>query len=222
MKIDKKNTIFIVLGIVIVIGVIIILLSFFRSPSELPLNSNNNSSRTAGEISGVGYEVEGELTEEDINIQYAFQENEALEGARVEIRGASPISSDNTVLTYTGEVANNSAAPGSAEAPKVTQAISKENLRADTIMLNASADGFEPQEISTQAGAPTTISLTSTDDQVHVLRFDDPVLNAISLGVMPGETRAITFNAPSAGTYSFFCEVPGHKARGEVGVMIVR
>jgi uncharacterized cupredoxin-like copper-binding protein len=35
------------------------------------------------------------------------------------------------------------------------------------------------------------------------------------------ETRAITFQAPEPGEYEFYCDVPGHEARGEVGTMIV-
>lgn len=221
MQLGKKTPLLIIL-VIVVVGGALILLSSPKSPAFFQLDGRTDLEQAPAEIKKVGYEAKGEITEEDINIQYALQENEKLQEARVEIPGASPINVDDVVLTYEGEVADNGAAPGSAEAPKVTQALTKDELTADTIMLDCDSQGFTPNQITAQAGKPTTLSLTSVDDQVHVLRFEDPALNAVYLGVMPGETRAITFNAPVPGNYPFFCEVPEHKDRGEVGVMIVR
>ncbi len=222
MQFNKKSLALLIVALVILVGAIVFF-TYSKSPTSFQLGNrldlNFNQEKEAPKV---GYEIKGPITDEDINIKYALQTNENLKDARVEIPGASPISLDDTVMTYEGEVADNTVAPGSAEAPKVTQALDKTDLTSDAININGSAAGFSPKEISARAGAPTTISLTAIDDQVHVLRFDDPVLNAISLGVMPGETRAITFNAPAAGTYTFFCEVPGHKDRGETGVMTVR
>lgn len=221
MQLGKKTIVFIILAILALVAIIVIY-NFRKNPTSFQLPDRSDLNQAQEDADATGYEAKGPLTDEDINIKYALQENEKLQDARVEIAGASPISPDDTVMTYEGEVADNSAAPASANAPKRTQAIDKSELTTGTIMINGSAAGFSPKEISTTAGEPTTIALTSTDDQVHVFKFSDPSLNAISLGAMPGETRAITFNAPARGTYDFFCEVPEHKDRGEVGVMMVK
>jgi uncharacterized cupredoxin-like copper-binding protein len=149
----------------------------------------------------------------------------ALQGATVVVPGANPIAKDNQVVTQQGVVAQNNVVPMSPQAPQQTAPISQaavQNNKA-VIKLSISAAGWVPNTFTTNAGAPTTIAVTGTDDFTHVFMFDDPSLSAVAIGISPHETRAITFNAPTkAGTYSFRCDVPGHAARGEVGKMIVK
>jgi len=60
------------------------------------------------------------------------------------------------------------------------------------------------------------------DEYSHMISFEDPALAAVAILVGPGQTKAITFNAPAEpGTYTFFCASPGHREKGEVGQMIV-
>jgi len=145
------------------------------------------------------------------------------EGAVVVVPGASPVSKDDVVLTPTGEAVKNDVAPLTPDAPRQTGPIAKEQLSNEVIKLDVSGSGFSPNEFTVNSGDPVTFSLTSQDSYMHVLVFDDPSLKAVASGVGPGETRAMTFNAPSkAGEYTFRCGVPGHAARGEVGKMIVK
>ena len=177
---------------------------------------------TGNEYPGIDYEIAGAPTEEDVNAYYALTMNENLQDARVEIPGASPISQDNKIMTYEGEVADNSVAPGSALAPKVTQNLTEAQLPNGTLLLSIDSNGFNPNQINARAGEPVTIALKNIDSKVHVFMFDDPSLKAIAIPVMEGELKAITFNAPPAGTYTFRCDFPGHKEGGEVGTLIVR
>ena len=81
--------------------------------------------------------------------------------------------------------------------------------------------GFSPNSFTVSAGAPVTISITSGDQYSHVFAFEDASLSAVAVGVGPGETRAITFNAPkTAGAYKFYSNIPGQS--GEAGVMTVK
>ncbi len=144
------------------------------------------------------------------------------EGSRVEVVGANPII-DNIVVTQTGQVAKNDVVPMSPEAPQQTAPISKEQLPNSAVKLDVSASGFSPNSFEVKAGAPVTLSVSSVDGITHVFMFDDASLAAVAIGIGPNETRAITFNAPKEkGEYSFRCDVPGHAARGETGVMIVK
>lgn len=129
---------------------------------------------------------------------------------------------DNIVITPMGKPVKNDVRPGSPEAPQQTAPVSVESLPSGSIKLTGSAEGFKPEKFEVKAGQLVTLSLTSVDQKTHVLLFNDPKLSSIGLGVGPDETRAITFNAPEAGEYAFRCDVPGHAARGEKGVMIVK
>ncbi len=138
--------------------------------------------------------------------------------------GTSAIStSTGEVVTRTGVVTKNNVTPGSPEAPQQSAPIVPSQVPSAIKLTVTAASGFVPNTFTVQAGKAVTIAVTSGDTQTHVFMFDDPLLSAVAIGVGPGETRAITFNAPSTpGTYAFHCDVPGHKARGEVGKMIVQ
>lgn len=140
-----------------------------------------------------------------------------------EIEGGSPVSDDGKVLTNEGEVTNNAAEPGSQDAPQQTSPISEESVPSSAIKIKISSTGFEPNEFTVRSGEVVTVSITSVGTETHIFKFTDPSMSGVAVGVGPGETRAITFNAPeNKGTYEFFCDVPGHAARGETGVMTVR
>ncbi len=138
--------------------------------------------------------------------------------------GSSPVNSQGQVLAPSGQVANNSAVPGSATAPSQSSPLTSTDVPASAIKLTvATAGGFSPSTFTVKPGAAVTLSLTGTDDQTHVLRFDDASLQAVAIGIGPGMTRVITFNAPTtAGDYSFRDDVPGHAQAGDIGKMIVQ
>lgn len=144
------------------------------------------------------------------------------DGAKVEVVGANPIL-NGVVVTETGAPAQNSAVPMSPEAPKQSAPIKLEDLPATAIKLEISDNTFKPASFQVRPGAPVTLSLTSSDRKHHVLIFDNPVLSAVAISSLPGQTKAITFNAPTEkGEYTFHCDLPFHSDNGETGVMIVR
>lgn len=149
-------------------------------------------------------------------------DNPVLKDAVVVVPGASPVTKDDKVVNAQGEQTNNAAVPLSPTAPMQTEPINKASLGASVIKIDVSSTGFSPNEFTVNAGAAVTMSLTSLDGASHVLMFNDPSLMAVAIGIMPNETRAITFNAPAAGEYTFRCDIPGHLGRGETGKMIVK
>ncbi|MEK7107406.1 MAG: cupredoxin domain-containing protein [Patescibacteria group bacterium] len=137
--------------------------------------------------------------------------------------GTSPISETGKVVTPAGEAVKLNVTPGTPEAPQQSNPIaSPKDLPPQAIKLSVSAAGFSPSSFTVSAGAAVTLAVTSADTQTHVFMFEDASLSAVAIGVGPGETRAITFNAPKSGEYAFHCDVPGHKSRGEVGKMTVK
>ncbi|OQX70899.1 hypothetical protein B6D52_03150 [Candidatus Parcubacteria bacterium 4484_255] len=144
-----------------------------------------------------------------------------LEETKVVVPGASPVSKKGQVLTPSGNPVDNAALPGSPDAPKQSRSLSQGDIPKESIKLTVSASGFEPSEFNVKSGDAITLCLTSTD-KTHVLKFDDASLQAVAIGVAGNETKAITFNAPAPGDYTFYCDVPGHRLRGETGVMHVK
>ncbi|OGG39237.1 hypothetical protein A3I34_00045 [Candidatus Jorgensenbacteria bacterium RIFCSPLOWO2_02_FULL_45_12] len=159
-----------------------------------------------------GFNTSVAPTQEEVQEQQKFAED----------TGASAVSEQGEVLNRIGEVAQNDVEPGSPEAPQQSNPISESQIPEKAVKLSVSASGFVPAEFTVKAGELLTISITSSDQWTHVFAFHDPSMSAVAVGVGPGETRAITFNAPKAGEYQFYCNVPGHEARGEVGKMIVK
>ena len=134
--------------------------------------------------------------------------------------GTSPVTEEGEVVTEEGIPVRLDVKSSSPEAPSQSGPLNEEDLPKEAIKLQVSPEGFTPDTFTVKSGDAITISVTSVV-QTHIFRFDNPDLSAIAIGIGPDETRAITFNAPSKGEYSFFCDVPGHKARGETGVMVV-
>lgn len=138
------------------------------------------------------------------------------------VPSASPITIGGQVVTPQGAPVRLDVEPGSPEAPQQSNPVSEDVLPEDALKIRISAEGIFPDNFEVESGAVVTLSVTSTDTETHLFKFENPALKAVAVGVGPGETRAITFNAPDEGSYDFFCDVPGHKARGETGVMVVR
>lgn len=76
---------------------------------------------------------------------------------------------------------------------------------------------YEPTEIAIPADTDVPFSLPN--DGVSAHNFSIDALD-ISVDIQPGETAQTVINAP-AGTYEYYCNVPGHKAAGMVGTLVV-
>ena len=159
--------------------------------------------------------VTEEETETDVIIE------EELQGLQEDARVTSPVTEEGEVVTQEGVPVKLDVEPGTPDAPQQSNPISEEALPEDTIKLQASAAGFSPNTFTVKSGTVVILSLTTADDRSHIFKFNDPNLSAVAIGVGTSKTRAITFNAPDKGEYSFFCDVPGHAGRGETGVMVV-
>ena len=209
---NNSKKIWIILGAAVVIVLIIIVAI---SQGKKNVNQGDVNQPTASNPT-----AEGELPAAE---EEAIEVNTVLKDSRVEVPGANPITKDNKVVTLEGKPTANDVSQSSPEAPAETGPVAKEELSASVIKLDVSAAGFSPNEFTVKTGAPVTIAITSVDAYVHSFVFEDSSLSAIGIGVYSNETRAVTFNAPEkAGEYVFFCNVGGHKGRGEVGKMIVK
>ena len=109
--------------------------------------------------------------------------------------------------------------PGSSEAPEQSNPVAHESLPDGVIDIVTQGGGLSITEFTVVEGEEMTLAFTSADGNTHVLAFRESALQAVAIGVGPGETRTMTFKAPEAGIYNYYCNVPGHA--GERGIMRV-
>jgi uncharacterized cupredoxin-like copper-binding protein len=77
---------------------------------------------------------------------------------------------------------------------------------------------FEPTELSIPADTDVTVRLPNAGVTLHNFSIDEL---GISIDIEPGATEETIVNAP-AGTYEYYCNVPGHKPAGMVGTLTVQ
>ncbi len=104
--------------------------------------------------------------------------------------------------------------PGSTAAPAGTPAAAS----ASGPTIESYDIYFEPKELTIPAGTDVTVTLPNVGVTLH--NFSVDALD-ISVDLAPGETKTVTINAP-AGTYEYYCNVPGHKEAGMVGTLTVQ
>jgi len=77
---------------------------------------------------------------------------------------------------------------------------------------------FVPRKFTIPANTPTVITVVNKGAAVHNFSIDE--LNVHSGDMQAGETTTVTVDAP-AGTYTYYCSIPGHRTGGMVGILTV-
>lgn len=110
------------------------------------------------------------------------------------------------------------------ETPATTEAAATEAsgtppaaASANTVTMEAGNFYFKPKDVSIPAHTPVTFKITNVAQIPHNFSID---VLAISVALDPGTTTDVTVNAP-AGTYQFYCNLPGHRAAGMEGTLTV-
>lgn len=75
---------------------------------------------------------------------------------------------------------------------------------------------YEPTEVKIKAGK-VKFTLPNQGAAVHDFTIDDL---GIHVTMAPGTTETLDADIP-AGTYQFYCSIPGHKDAGMVGTLVV-
>lgn len=89
---------------------------------------------------------------------------------------------------------------------------------AREIRVTATDFAFSPDRIELRVGETVNLVLVDEGSLPHDLTI--PALG-LSLAVEPGETASAALTAPRPGTFRFFCSVPGYRAAGMVGTLVV-
>ncbi|HEU0115987.1 MAG TPA: cupredoxin domain-containing protein [Thermomicrobiales bacterium] len=88
-----------------------------------------------------------------------------------------------------------------------------------TYTITAKDIFFDPKTLTIPANTDVTIHLPNDGASPHDFSID---ALKISVALPVGEKdKTVTINAP-AGTYQYYCNVPGHKEAGMVGTLTVK
>jgi len=84
--------------------------------------------------------------------------------------------------------------------------------------LTAAQIRFAPTELRVKAGEIVALHLENRDTTPHSFNIDE--FN-VHISMPSGESSVALFKAGTPGTYTFYCDIPGHRAAGMVGTLIV-
>ena len=87
------------------------------------------------------------------------------------------------------------------------------------ITIKAKDVQFDMDTITARVGQPVTIRLENNDDMDHAFTIDE--LNVQSAVIGPRHVTTVSFTPAQAGTYHFYCPMPGHAGLGMVGTLQV-
>ena len=78
---------------------------------------------------------------------------------------------------------------------------------------------YEPATLTAKVGQAVTVNLENKGNLDHSFVIDE--LDVKLESVKAGTTGHVTFTPGQAGTFTFYCDVPGHKAAGMIGTFTV-
>jgi uncharacterized cupredoxin-like copper-binding protein len=79
-------------------------------------------------------------------------------------------------------------------------------------------NAFQQSELRVKAGETVALTLVNEDPSGHSFDIDEFDVHA---PMLPGQPGLALFKADRAGSYSFYCGLPGHREAGMVGTLIV-
>jgi plastocyanin len=113
----------------------------------------------------------------------------------------------------------------SVAAPVAVQAQAPVSQAASEIKVTATDLKFTPATIQAKVGQPVKIVLENKGAMEHDISF--PTVKAdkpgASLKVVakPGQTATLEFTPTAAGSFEYFCSIPGHRESGMKGTISV-
>ena len=122
--------------------------------------------------------------------------------------GATPAATDAPAEPVATEEAAPAATEETAAAPS-----------GEVVVVEMVDIAFVQTELTIPANTDVTFQFTNTGVAVHNFKIDDP--EVFSGDLSNGQTVEQVVNLP-AGTYTYYCTVPGHRDAGMFGQLIVQ
>jgi plastocyanin len=208
----SNQTVFYILGIALVVAALIVSAVGLRMPTFPP-----NRGVLAAVVAAFAILVGSTATFAVLNAQDEQAKSEAEAAAET----TSTTASSSTTESSTATSETTTSANGTAGTKSKT---SSTPASGGTVKISADPSGnlaFEQKSVSTKAG-DVTIDFTNQSPVGHDVKVQD------SSGQVLGGTDLVTGDTTSAtvpldkGTYTFFCDVPGHEEAGMKGTLTVK
>lgn len=241
---ERKKKLVIIIGVILFISIIVFLI--FNTTSKKSNETRNNqeikiedqtpeaAKATKELISEVEDLISENTTKKDLVsaekvkiIPVGGDASSTAIEAIVVNPGTNPINIETgKVITESGEKVVNDVKAGSPDGPKqsFSMDLDKTEIPKSAIKLELKRDKISPAEFTVGRGQLVYLVLTNTNTNNYneMFKFDDPSLSALTVTLIGGETRSISFNAPiKAGEYSFYSNILNHRKLGAEGKMIV-
>lgn len=120
----------------------------------------------------------------------------------------APVTPEVTTPEGAPEVTPPEEAPPEVTVPEVKEFI-----------VSGTEYSFSPSSISVRAGDQVKVTFQNTGRIAHNFVVEGLGVNTRTIG--GGKTDTVEFTAPTSGTYTIFCSVPGHRAAGMEGTLEV-
>jgi nitrite reductase (NO-forming) len=95
---------------------------------------------------------------------------------------------------------------------------------AETVPLSIGTSlRYRPETIELEAGRPVLLDFRNSDGIEHDFTLDAGPQNAgVNFVVGPGSSGKFPLLIQTPGRYTFYCSLPGHRAAGMEGTLVVR
>ena len=107
---------------------------------------------------------------------------------------------------------------GEDAAPSDSKAAGQTAAGGPATTVTAKEFSYEPREIKLEAGKPAMIILKNGGAVEHDITLDSP---AVKVQALPTKTGEAKVTIPAAGSYTYYCSVPGHRQAGMEGTVTV-
>jgi outer membrane protein assembly factor BamB/plastocyanin len=107
----------------------------------------------------------------------------------------------------------------SAVTPNETQATPESGAAGQAVQVEAVDIAFVQTALTIPANTDVPFHIVNNGAAIHNFTIDNPPVS--SGDVQPGQSADLTVNLP-AGTYQYYCSIPGHREAGMVGTLTVQ
>lgn len=109
-------------------------------------------------------------------------------------------------------------APGFESVPETQVAPDGERVTKEITVVGTDF-AFSTSTITVKAGESIALNFKNDGKVIHNWTLERQGIGTQTIG--GGTSDAVEFTAPPAGSYTYFCSVPGHRERGMVGTLTV-
>jgi plastocyanin len=91
------------------------------------------------------------------------------------------------------------------------------------VTLTATEFKYDPNTITASPGQKVNVTLVNKGTVIHTFVLPEAgITSSNPIKAEAGKTATGSFTAPAAGTYTFYCDQPGHKEAGMTGTLTVK